>query len=350
MGFKGFTKLLFGRKQATENILDVIDGEIIDCNEGHSGAISEEPGLPSENQKISFEKQEFDPDFQEPEFTEPDFQEPSPPEKQIPEKVEIEPREDRGPWDVPGEYILYMAASKKADRTINEYSWDLKWWDRQKDIHFLTHTDIERVISKLNPSTARRKIAALKSYAKWLLREGNGFLYSEVGQIIPPKLPDRVPKDRGDDAFRDFTGLAKELCDTGDRRGIWLGLMLCCGVRISEVATVERAPGNTIKVTGKGNKERLIPAPSWLLDAISKDYGYGNKWKLSRSLIWLKLKDMEVKKPHSLRHTYASQLIRSDFALEEVQKLLGHKKIDTTLVYARVNVPKNVTNRLGVEF
>ncbi len=342
MDFRILTKSLFGRKRVAEEVLDVIDGEVIGGNKGN---FQVEP----DKLEDAFRKARLNPENQnpEPEFQEPEFIEPTPePVPQEPEKTEPE---DKTPWSVPAEYVVYMGASGKAERTIKEYQWDLSWWNRKKDIRTICRQDIERVINRMHPSTARRKIAVLRSYAKWKLREGDGQLYNEVSQIIPPKTPGRVPKDKGEEFFKKITTKAKELCNSGDRRGIWLGLMLCCGLRISEIQTVKLSSGNTIKVTGKGNKERLIPAPSWLLLAISKHYHHGNQWKQTRSLIWLELKKIKMRKPHSLRHTYASQLIRSGFSLEEVQKLLGHSKIDTTLVYAQVNLPDNVTTRLGVE-
>ena len=168
-----------------------------------------------------------------------------------------------------------------------------------------------------------------------------------LAQIIPPKVPGRIPKDRGSEDFTRLVAKAKELCSQGDRRGLWLGLMLCCGLRISEIRTAKLSGGETIKVRGKGDKERLVPAPSWLRESIGRQPRA--QWCKTRGYIWREMRDMEVKKPHSLRHTYASELIRKGLALEEVQKLLGHSKLDTTLVYAKVQVPEGVVERLGVE-
>jgi site-specific recombinase XerD len=124
--------------------------------------------------------------------------------------------------------------------------------------------------------------------------------------------------------------------------------MLCCGLRISEIKGVERSTEQNIRVIGKGNKERLLPAPKWLYDAIADEKN--KTWRRTRQLIWKELKEMGVKKPHSLRHTYASELIRCGVPLEEVKELLGHSKMDTTLIYAKIKIPKDVTSKLGVEF
>jgi site-specific recombinase XerD len=282
---------------------------------------------------------------------EEDFIEPTPQEDFIEPEIPIkEPDPDRGPFKVPEAYITHLESSGRAKRTIQEYTWDLQCWSKLCDLYAIGLHDVEKILSKLHPSTARRKIAALRSFAKWQLREGDERLHTVVSQVFPPKTPIRVPKDRGTDEFIDFSRCALDLTKSGDRRGIWLGLMGCCGLRISEVATAIPAPGRAIKVVGKGNKERLIPAPAWLLDALQKDQDrQGRQWRKGRFLIWQELKKMGITNPHSLRHTFASELVRKGFSLEQVKLLLGHAKMDTTLVYARIALPADVTSRLGVE-
>jgi site-specific recombinase XerD len=282
----------------------------------------------------------------EPEFVEPlpsqDFEEP--------ELAPVLPDPDHGVFQVPQGYLVHLQSAGRSKRTIAEYVWDLRWWVQLQGIDALGLHDIERILANLHPATARRKIAALRSFAKWRLREGDGALHAVVSQVFPPKTPGRVPKDRGTEEFIDFSKCALDLTKVGDRRGIWIGLMNCCGLRISEVQTATPAPGRAIKVIGKGNKERLVPAPGWLLEALqcNKD-SQGRGWRKGRASIWLEMKKMGIANPHSLRHTFASELVRKGFTLEQVKMLLGHAKLDTTLVYAKVVLPDNVTARLGVE-
>ena len=349
------TKQLFGRKQPSGEFDLIIDGEIVPNNKGPEraefvGSGYESNFFETRPELIKKAQAKTESVFQEPEFIEPEPLEPSrwPTIQEGPEK--LSPKKGKpGAWTVPEAYLVYLGSSGRAERTTKEYQWDLKWWNKQKPLAEITRQNIEIIINKMHPATARRKIAVLRSFAKWQLRDGNSRLHGEVGQIIPPKTPGRVPKDKGSKAFKYLSKKAKELCAAGDRCGIWLGLMLCCGLRISEIQTVELSHGNAIKVTGKGNKERLNPAPGWLRDALSKQYKYGEQWRHGRHLIWLAMKRMEIKRPHSLRHTYASELIRCGFRLEEVKDLLGHAKLDTTMIYAKVKLPNDVTTRLGVE-
>lgn len=333
MGVLGrFTKRLFGSQEAGEDEEIIRDGRIIRPGE---------PEIPVETATVDSDC-EADPDSQVVE----DFSF-SADQMSANDTIEDLPVEDTGPWKLPEEYLVYMQASNKSDRTIKEYCYDLNTWNRQYPLNRITRNQIEKTLSKLHPATARRKIAALRSLAKWQLREGKPRLHTVLGQIIPPKIPGRVPKDRGTEDFIRLAAQAKELCLQSDRRGLWLGLMVCCGLRISEIQTAELSGSETIKVRGKGDKERLLPAPAWLRDSIQQQPR--EQWRKTRGYIWREMRDMNVKKPHSLRHTYASELVRKGFPLEEIKKLLGHAKIDTTLIYAQVKVPENVTQKLGVE-
>jgi len=330
MGILGkVTKCLFGDQETEEDEEIIKDGRIIRPGEPESPAeslkneIDCKSDLPVEDAVFSADQMAED------------------------DTVEDLPVEDTGPWKLPEEYLIYMQASNRSKRTIKEYCYDLNAWNRQYPLNRITRNQIEKALSKLHPATARRKIAALRSLAKWQVREGKPRLHAVLAQIIPPKVPGRIPKDRGTEDFTRLVAEAKSLCQHNDRRGLWLGLMLCCGLRISEIKTVELSSGETIKVRGKGDKERLVPAPAWLRDGIQ---GIPvDQWHKTREYIWREMKAMDVKKPHSLRHTYASELIRKGVPLEEVQKLLGHSKIDTTLVYAKVQVPDGIVERLGVE-
>ncbi len=251
---------------------------------------------------------------------------------------------------IPEQYLIFLGSSGRAKGTIVEYNWDLLWWQRQTDaLQDIRRHSMEKILNNMHPATARRKIASLRSYGKWLLREGDHRLHSELSQIISPRTPGRIPKDRGSEAFRTLSDQAFQYVQEGDRRGIWLGLMICCGLRISEIQTVKNSPGDSIKVVGKGNKERLIPAPAWLRKAIACKVQKSTSWRKDRKLIWLEMKKIDIIKPHSLRHTYASELVRQGFKLEQVQQLLGHAKLETSLIYAKVKLPENVTTRLGIE-
>jgi site-specific recombinase XerD len=320
------TKILFCRKQAQKDVVEIVDGEI----EGDVNATCSPPD-PSPSP--------VDSGSNSPEIV------------ALPDKTDKNCDTPPAPPDsgVPEAYFVYLGASGRSPGTMNEYRIDLNWWLRKKNpLHVLSRHEVEQAINGMQAATARRKVASLRSYAGWLLREGHDSLFVTLSQIELPRLPGRVPRDRGPTSFRELADQAEELVAGKDRRGIWLGLMLCCGLRISEVQTASPAPGSAVRVTGKGNRERLVPAPCWLRSAVSDQKGF-TTWRRDRKLIWHEMKKMGITHPHSLRHTYASELVRQGFALEQVQQLLGHARLETSLVYAQVRLPEDVPARLGLE-
>ncbi|MBF0227877.1 MAG: tyrosine-type recombinase/integrase [Desulfobacterales bacterium] len=242
----------------------------------------------------------------------------------------------------------YLKIQNKAKETIETYKYSFKYWTEKarevkKTLYDLKIFHIEQILENVHPSTVRKKIAFLKKLAKWYLREGHPKLHNEVFKFDSPKLLRRIPGDLGTKTFTDLKDLGKEWCAYGKREGLWLSLMLMGGLRISEIKTIELKSGNLIKVLGKGNKERLIPIPDWLFVSLELHPKEGNGgWAKNRKLIWKKLNVENIRHPHNLRHTYASECLRRGKNIVEIKELLGHADISTTNIYARANVPTDV--------
>ncbi len=166
----------------------------------------------------------------------------------------------------------HLKAAGKGARTIKEYKYEYAWWSsavkaEKKAAYSLKVDEIEGSLKDLHPSTARRKTAFLRRLAKWYLRHGKNRLHVEAAKVISPRIPHRLPGDLGRKKFVELRGQARTWCEVDGREGIWLGLLLMCGLRVSEVQTAKALDEEFIKVLGKGNKERKIPAPGWLLAA-----------------------------------------------------------------------------------
>jgi integrase len=147
--------------------------------------------------------------------------------------------------------------------------------------------------------------------------------------------------------FETLKHKAKELIADNNRIGLWIALKLLCGLRISEIRTAQTANKKAIQVIGKGSKERLVPAPEWIISAMNTLQGEGKGgWRQGRIVIWRELSKIGIRNPHSLRHTYASELKRRGKTLDEIQILLGHSSISTTTIYARTDIPHNVIELL----
>jgi integrase/recombinase XerD len=335
--FTRWTKRLFGQKDLANETPAIIDGEVINTPKRINVHTPKHTNSDTHNAETTAEAATVT-------------------DENVEKKIDKRKRKSRQPFGFPGssvpeQYFIFLGSAGRAARTIQEYAWELNWWEQQcKPLPEISLALIEATINTMHPATARRKIAALRSYAKWMLRNGEDRLFITLSQVVLPRIPIRVPRDKGKDFFKEMSRRAIDITKEGDRRGIWLGLMLCCGLRISEIQTARAAPDGAIKVLGKGNKERLVPAPEWLRSAIKNNQMDGKSWAKDRKLIWAEMKKMNIKRPHSLRHTYASELVRNDLELEQVKALLGHAKLDTTLIYARTKLPENLMQKLGVDY
>ena len=246
----------------------------------------------------------------------------------------------------------YLEVAGRAKRTIQEYKYEWKWWQREAALkvrtpYTLKVAEMEEILKEKNQSTTKRKIAFLRTLAKWYLREGYPKLHSEAGKLTSPRLPKRIPKDKGAEQFEILRDKARVLIAENNRVGLWIALKLICGLRISEIQTAKIAGHKRIQIIGKGSKERLVPAPGWVILAMKniKEDGKGG-WRKDRKLIWFHLAKIELKNPHSLRHTCASELLRRDMKLEEIKEFLGHENIATTNIYARAVVPDRAAKLL----
>lgn len=249
-------------------------------------------------------------------------------------------------------FFLTLRSAGRSKRTIEGYTSDLRSWARYvkgnklSSVYNLKVKDIEAAIAYKDINTSRRHIAALKTLAKWHLRNGHPVLHIELEKLILPKGKSRIPKAKEAADFIKIREQAKELARQGDRRGIWLGLMLNCGLRISEIQTA--VPGaDWVQVRGKGDKERRIPCPPWLVKAMIDNPGSGRKgYMKKRQIIDRELRKLGHTHFHSLRHTYATILLHRGMSLDEIQKLLGHSSIVTTQIYAQTKLPEGVIELL----
>lgn len=248
-------------------------------------------------------------------------------------------------------FFMSLTASGRSERTVKGYASDLRFWTKKanqfgKSIYNLKIKDIESAISGQDINTARRHIAALKQLAKWYLRDGYPSLHLELQKLIMGRGKARIPLAKTEEEFIKAKDEAKRLCKENDRRGLWLGLMLFCGLRISEIQTA--VPGRDwVQVRGKGGKERRIPCPPWLISAMVKSPGLSRGgYMKKRQVIDRELRKIGYPHAHSLRHTYATILLHRGLSLDEIQKLLGHSSISTTQIYAKTKLPEGVNELL----
>ena len=215
--------------------------------------------------------------------------------------------------------------------------------------------------------TINRKISALKTYYKHLIREGKVEI-NPTTTIISPKQKKRLPEfleTKSTETLyqhvefpEDWNGITAKLVldilyQTGIRRAELMGL------REDHIDFGKSA----IKVLGKGNKERIIPVGSALIDHI-REYKKAKEanGKMEHSAILLVLENgkplypkwvynavkkylslittIDKKSPHVLRHTFATHLSNNGAPLNAVKELLGHSSLAATQIYTHNTIEK----------
>lgn len=218
----------------------------------------------------------------------------------------------------------------------------------------------------ISPRSINRKLSALKSFFKFLMRKGI-VKKSPLNKVLAPKISKRLP------VFIERKGIEKLLAEIeypegfeGARDRIMLELFYGTGMRRSELNNLcdtDIDPYQMlVKVLGKGNKERLIPIQPALCQVL-KDYVAVKNASISNPSQFLfvnregKLMNasqiyhcvkkylslvttVDKKSPHVLRHTYATHLMNNGADINAVKELLGHASLAATQVYTHNTIDK----------
>ena len=236
------------------------------------------------------------------------------------------------------------------------------------DFAHMDETPIRTFISRLYGKNKRvsisRKLASIRTFFEFLIR--NGTIKSNPAKLVPtPKGEKRLP------TFLTVDEVVK-LVETPGSDNVYesrdraiLELLYSCGLRVSELVGINLnnldLTSMSVKVLGKGNKERMVPLGSKACTAIKTyisqrldlkpedDYLFVNSrgGRLSTRSI-----DRIIKKyaaisgipknisPHVLRHTFATHLLGGGADLRAIQEMLGHKSLSTTQRYTHISIEK----------
>ncbi len=248
------------------------------------------------------------------------------------------------------EYLLIKGIMKKpGEISLKELEQFLEW------IHGLGMT----------ATSQARIISGIRSFYKFCLLE-------QISEIDPsvllesPKLKRLLPDTLAFEEIEQIIAAIDLSTPEGTRNRAILETMYSCGLRVSEVVNLKISclylDVGFIKVTGKGDKQRLVPVGS---DAVKYINIYRNNVRnqisivrgqedtlflnrrgsgLSRVMIFILLKDL-VKKtgikknisPHTFRHSFATHLVEGGADLRAVQEMLGHESITTTEIYTHLD-------------
>ncbi|NME88192.1 tyrosine recombinase XerC [Corynebacterium stationis] len=203
-------------------------------------------------------------------------------------------------------------------------------------------------------STLARRTASVKAFSTWAVKQGY-LRTDEAAKLSSPKVPKHLPKvldPKEASAAMDNAKSADELHLVRDTA--MLELLYATGMRVSELTGIDLhdidSSRQTIRVLGKGNKERIVPfgdaantaLNSWLArrEELAKDPDalfVGTRGKrIDQRQVRRVVEAAGEVSPHALRHSTATHLLEGGADLRVVQELLGHSSLQTTQVYTHV--------------
>ncbi len=263
--------------------------------------------------------------------------------------------------------------------TVNAYRRDLTGFvefllKSKVDIEDVDAESVSKFVSELrvrglSESSIARKVVAIRSWYAFMEKDAG--VKNKVKEYLPPKIPKRLPKALTID---EVSRLINSCDDSiiGIRNRALLEVLYATGARVSEVVLLNTADITksedsvvTVKVKGKGGKERLVPLGSFAQNALDQYLVRARPvllkkkstaalflnetlgTRLSRQSGWQVVKDSADRakitsevSPHSLRHSFATHLLDGGADIRVVQELLGHSSVTTTQIYTLVTIDK----------
>lgn len=270
-------------------------------------------------------------------------------------------------------FLTYLEVERHVSgHTIRGYSGDLKLFKGflgDEQVEKIDHIFLRRYLAYLKEKgharkSIARRLACLRSFFKFLLREGY-IKTNPISGLVTPKLDKRLPLTMD---VHEVTKLIEYPGNDiqGLRDRAIMETLYSTGIRVSELVglNIEGVDfiGGVLKVLGKGKKERIVPIGDKALRALREYLDKRTGWMEGRSKpVFLnksdkRLTDRSVSlildkyitltglkegiSPHTLRHTFATHLLDRGADLRSVQELLGHMNLSTTQIYTHVTTDR----------
>ncbi|MBS4013890.1 MAG: tyrosine-type recombinase/integrase [Bacteroidetes bacterium] len=280
-------------------------------------------------------------------------------------------------------FIKYLQLEKRySNNTVISYQNDLTQFDtflktNYTDIHIanFNHKQVRLWLSDLinegvTPRSVNRKITSLKSFCKYLLQR-DIINQNPMEKVTSPKTPKQLPVFVGQE---NMENLFENNIFTNDFNGIrarfLFELFYSTGMRLSELINIKTVDFDwlnmTVKVTGKRNKQRIIPLIPSIKNTFQQYNEYkkkhnkehslkeseyvfvtdkGNKlyskfaYRIVHSYLGI-VSTINKRSPHVLRHTFATHMLNEGAELNAIKEILGHANLSATQVYTHNTIEK----------
>jgi integrase/recombinase XerD len=255
-------------------------------------------------------------------------------------------------------------------RDIDKIEQFLNYQDKKIDPLKIITQDLKDLLQWVNElgmlaTSQARLISGIKSFYKFLVMED--LIIKDPSELIEaPKTRRKLPDVLTIEEIENLIGALDLSKSENIRNKAMLELLYSSGLRVTELIELKISnyypDVEFIKITGKGNKERLVPVGDTAMKHIAiyretvrnhqeinkgqEDFMFLNRRgnKLSRVMVFMIIKDLALKtglqkniSPHTFRHSFATHLIEGGADLRAIQEMLGHESITTTEIYTHLD-------------
>ena len=279
---------------------------------------------------------------------------------------------NKAEWQFAEDFLIHLKNERNLSaHTIAAYRRDLvclqdycaqnhiaRWRDLR--VHNVRRYAAISFSKDLSPRSIQRRLSGARSFMNYLIREGHIKSNPVVG-VMAPKAPKRLPDALDPEQMARLLDIKGDtLADARDRA--IMELLYSSGLRLAELVGLnlgDIASDATVRVTGKGSKERIVPVGSFALTAVAEwqrqranlanpeeqALFVGPRGKrISPRTVQAMVRRRAIaaglpKKvyPHLFRHSFATHVLESSSDLRGVQEMLGHADISTTQVYTHLD-------------
>lgn len=273
-------------------------------------------------------------------------------------------------------YLRYLKLERNyTANTVEAYRNDLAHLERYMKREGLTPEAVRREHLEhfaatlhehgIGPSSQARILSGVRSFFKYLQMEG--YISDDPSELLEwPHLGEHLPEVLTTEEIDRMEAAIDLSKPEGQRNKAIIEVLFSCGLRVSELTALKLSDlfmsDNFVRIKGKGRKERLVPISAkavkelklWFIDRDrmnikpgEEDFVFLNRRgaHLTRTMILIMIKRCaeaagieKTVSPHTLRHSFATALLKGGADLRAIQMMLGHESISTTEIYTHVDM------------